>query len=151
MARVRFDLQGRKIFRTRIRVRVDDVNYGGHLGNDSVLTLCHEARIRFFAENGQSEMNLFGKSIIMTDAMVLYKSEGNWGDDIEITLSMADIGRRGFDLYYLLECGQREIARVKTGIAFFDYRRHKITTCPEGFVEKFTNIDDGEAIFSAGI
>ena len=146
MARVRFEVQGREVFKTRLRVRVDDVNYGGHLGNDSVLTLCHEARLRFFAEHGQSEMNLFGRAIIMTDAMILYKAEGNMGDDIEITLYLDDIGRRGFDLYYLLECGRREIARVKTGIAFFDYRQRKIVPCPEEFVEKFGPIEGPEAI-----
>ena len=137
MARVKFEVQGREVFRTRLRVRVDDVNYGGHLGNDSVLTLCHEARIRFLGENGQSEMNLFGKAIIMTDAIILYRAEGNMGDDIEITLYLDDIGSRGFDLYYLLECGDREIARVKTGIAFFDYRQRRIVPCPEGFIAAY--------------
>ena len=151
MARVRFEVRGSEVFRTRLRVRVDDVNYGGHLGNDSVLTLCHEARIRFFAEYGQSEMNLFGKGIIMTDAMIIYRAEGNLGDDIEITLYLNDIGRRDFDLYYLLECGRREIARVKTGIAFFDYSQGKIATCPEGFIEKFGVNRDSETISSAGI
>jgi acyl-CoA thioester hydrolase len=144
MARVRFEVQGTEVFRTRLRVRVDDINYGGHLGNDSVLTLCHEARIRFFADNGQSEMNLFGKAIIMTDAMVLYKAEGNLGDDIEVSLYLDDIGRRGFDLYYLLECGRREIARVKTGIAFFDYRERKIASCPKGFLDKFMKNEHSE-------
>ena len=146
MARLRFEVKGREVFKTRLRVRVDDVNYGGHLGNDSVLTLCHEARLRFFAEHGQSEMNLFGQAIIMTDAMILYRAEGNMGDDIEITLYLDDVGRRGFDLYYLLECGRREIARVKTGIAFFDYRQRKIVPCPEEFVEKFGPIEGPEAI-----
>jgi len=134
MARVRFEVQGREVFKTRLRVRVDDVNYGGHLGNDSVLTLCHEARIRFLEENGQSEMSLFGKAIIMTDSMILYQAEGKLGDEIEISLYLDDIGRRGFDLYYLLECGEREIARVKTGIAFYDYQQRRIATCPEGFI-----------------
>jgi acyl-CoA thioesterase FadM len=54
MARVRFEIQGPEVFRTRLRVRVDDVNYGGHLGNDAVLTLCHEARIRFFTAGARS-------------------------------------------------------------------------------------------------
>jgi len=73
----------------------------------------------------------------MTDAMILYRAEGNLGDDIEITLYIDDIGSRGFDLYYLLECGEREIARVKTGIAFFDYRQRRIVTCPERFIEAY--------------
>jgi acyl-CoA thioesterase FadM len=59
------------------------------------------------------------------------------GDRIETTLYLDDVGRRGFDLYYLLRCGEREIARVKTGLAFFDYEQRKIAACPERFIEKF--------------
>jgi acyl-CoA thioesterase FadM len=117
---------------------VDDVNYGGHLGNDSVLTLCHEARLRFLAEIGHSEMDLFGKAIIMTDAMIIYRAEGSLGDEIDVTVYLDDIGKQGFDLYYRLQRGEREIARVKTGIAFFDYREGKIATCPQAFVELFS-------------
>jgi acyl-CoA thioester hydrolase len=140
MARLRFEVRGREVFTTSLRVRVDDVNYGGHLGNDSVLTLCHEARIRFLAENGHSEMDLYGKAIIMTDAMVIYRAEGELGDEIQIAVYLAEIGRHGFDLYYLLTRGGEEIARVKTGIAFFDYQRRRIAATPEGFIR-----------FSAGI
>ena len=137
MARVKFNLQGREVYKTTIRVRVDDVNYGGHLGNDSVLTLCHEARIGFLNETGHSEANLYGRSIIMTDAMVLYKAEGNLGDKLDITLYLDDVGRYGFDLYYALKGQGKEIARVKTGIAFFDYDRGKIAACPDEFSQKY--------------
>jgi len=137
MARVRFQVQGPEVYRTKLRVRVDDINYGGHLGNDAVLTLCHEARIRFFTEIGHSEMDLFGKGIIMTDAMIVYRAEAGLGDELEISLYLDDIGTRGFDLYYLLEHSGREIARVKTGIAFFDYPEGKIAACPDGFKERF--------------
>lgn len=137
MARVKFSVQGREAYKTTIRVRVDDVNYGGHLGNDSVLTLCHEARIRFLNEIGHSETNLYGKGIIMTDAMVLYKAEGNLGDKLKIAIYIDDVGRYGFDLYYALSSQGKEIARVKTGIAFFDYHQRKITACPEEFSQKY--------------
>lgn len=137
MARVKFSVRGREVYKTTIRVRVDDVNYGGHLGNDSVLTLCHEARIRFLNEIGHSETNLYGKGIIMTDAMVLYKAEGNLGDKLKIAIYIDDVGRYGFDLYYALSSQGKEIARVKTGIAFFDYHQRKITACPEEFSQKY--------------
>lgn len=140
MARLRFEIQGREVFRIRLRVRVDDVNYGGHLGNDSVLTLCHEARLRFLASIGHSETSLHGKAIIMTDAMVIYRSEGNLGDEIEVSVYLDEVGRHGFDLYYLLARGEQEIARVKTGIAFFDYQRRRVSDTPQGFIS-----------FSAGI
>ena len=63
--------------------------------------------------------------------------EGNMGDEIDIVLYIDDIGSRNFDLYYHLECKQREIARVKTGIFFFDYQQRRVVPCPEDFVEKY--------------
>lgn len=137
MARIQFKIKGREVYKTTIRVRVDDVNYGGHLGNDSVLTLCHEARIRFLNESGHSEANFYGEGIIMTDAMVLYKAEGNWGDKLDVTVHLDDVGRYGFDFYYSLTSQGKEIVRVKTGIAFFDYGRRKIAACPAEFTQKY--------------
>ena len=73
----------------------------------------------------------------MTDAMVIYRAEANLGDRIVVTLYLDDIGTRSFDLYYLLRNGQQEIARVKTGIAFFDSTLRRTTACPEGFIQRF--------------
>jgi len=47
MSRVRFKLPDRFLFTTEIPLRVSDINYGGHLGNDAVLSLAQEARMRF--------------------------------------------------------------------------------------------------------
>lgn len=137
MGRLRFSIQGREVYHTAIAVRIDDVNYAGHLGHDSVLTLCHEARVRFLADIGQSELDLFGRGIIMTDAMVSYLGEGTQGDLVEITLYIDDISTFGFDVYYAMKTTEKEIANVKTGLAFFDYGLRKIVPCPEEFIRRF--------------
>jgi acyl-CoA thioesterase FadM len=36
-------------FRARYPVRVGDINYGGHLGNDKYLLLFHDARLAYLA------------------------------------------------------------------------------------------------------
>lgn len=139
MSRVHFEVQGKEVYTSSMKVRVSDINYGGHLGNDSVLTLCQEARVRFFESLGYSEMDLYGSGIIMSDAMVMYRSEGKLGDTIEIRIFIDDVGKFDFDLYYELSVPEegREIARVKTGIVFFDYEKRRVTRCPKEFVEKF--------------
>ncbi len=137
MGRLKFSIQGREVYRTTISVRIDDINYAGHLGHDSVLTLCHEARFRFLREMGQSELDLFGLGIIMTDAMVSYLAEGAPGDEIEITLSIDEVEKHGFVMYYGLKTAEKEIARVKTGLAFFDYEKRRIAPCPSEFVDRF--------------
>ena len=50
MARIKLTLPENFNFSTNIEVRITDINYGGHLGNDSVLEIIHEARIRMLAE-----------------------------------------------------------------------------------------------------
>ena len=32
------------LFITTIHVRIGDINYGGHVGNDAILSIIHEAR-----------------------------------------------------------------------------------------------------------
>ena len=67
MARIKIDLPQNFSFRTEIPVRITDINYGGHAGNDTILSLIHEARMQFLANSGYSELNFEGTSLIMAD------------------------------------------------------------------------------------
>ena len=51
--------------------------------------------------------------------------------------------RSSFDLYYRLSdiSDDREIARVKTGIAFFDYTKRKVTRIPDAFRDAILHDD----------
>lgn len=128
-------------FKTVIPLTINFVNYGGHMGNDAVLTLCHEARLRFLKDHNQSELDLFGKALIQGDAMVIYKSEAFQGDDLEIDIYIDDLSTYGFDFIYKITrvSDQVEIARAKTGMVFFDYESKKVTKIPVEF-EKFSKI-----------
>lgn len=47
MPRVKVALPVSFPFTTQLPVRITDINYGAHLGNDALLGLLHEARIHF--------------------------------------------------------------------------------------------------------
>lgn len=123
-------------FKTEIPVRISDLNYGNHLGNDSVLSICHEARVRFLNHLGFSEMDVDGKGTIMTDAALKYKSEGFYGDVLTIQITVTGISKVGCDFFYLLKNkhNEKEIAVVKTGIVFYDYKNKKVVSVPEKFI-----------------
>lgn len=137
MTRIKIDLPKKFIFFTEIPLRITDINYGGHLGNDSVLSIFQEARIRFLKEFGYSEIDIEGSSIIMTDAAVQYKSQGYYGDVLVVEVSVDDIQKAGCDFYYrsINKLSGKEVAVGKTGIAFFDYHKNKITSVPEKFIQ----------------
>jgi len=122
-------------------VRIGDVNYGGHVGNDSILTLIHEARLRFLSNYNYSEKDIEGLGLVMTDAVIVYKNQAFWGDNISIEIAIIDITRIGFDLFYRVtnSRNQKEIANVKTGMTFFNYNNQKITSTPEKFFTKLGN------------
>jgi acyl-CoA thioesterase FadM len=138
MARIRLDIPENLGFTTEITLRISDINYGGHLGNDAVLSLVHEARIRFLKSLGFSEMNAGGAGIIMSDAAIVYKSQAFHGDIVEITVGSGDFTRTGCDLYYRLVNRQtrKEVALAKTGVVFFDYQKNQVTEMPEAVKEK---------------
>jgi acyl-CoA thioester hydrolase len=135
MARVEIELPERFLFETEIPVRIDDINYGGHLGNDAVLSIVHEARVRFLASHGWTELDVEGIGMIMVYAVVLYLAEGSRGMMLRVELAADDVRTRGCDLVYRLTDGAsgREIARARTGLRFFDYSARKVVHMPEPF------------------
>ena len=142
MARIKIDFPDRPVFATELPVRITDINYGGHLGNDAILALVHEARLRFLNHLGYSEMDVEGKSLIMSDAAIVYKSEGYYGDRLQIDITVADFSGTGFDILYRIINieKQKTVALVKTGMVFFDYKSKKPVTVPPVFKERFTTI-----------
>jgi acyl-CoA thioesterase FadM len=132
MSRVKINLPSVFPFKTAIPVRITDINYGGHLGNDTVLTLIHEARMRFLKEAGLSELEFAGTSLIMRDVAIEFKAEVFYGDEITVYVAAGEFSRAGFNLYYKLVKGEETVvALAKTGLVCFDYSVRKVTEVPE--------------------
>jgi len=136
MARVKIELPKEFIFKTEIPIRISDINYGGHLGNDAVLSITHEARLRFLKQHNFTELNVGGAGIIMVDAAIQYKGEGFHGDELIIQIGVMDFTKKGCDIVY--RCTNKNtgnvIAIVKTGIVFYDYDKKKVVSVPERFI-----------------
>jgi acyl-CoA thioester hydrolase len=143
MPRTKLEIPKILPFSTGIPIRIGDINYGGHLGNDAVLSIVHEARVRFLGELGYTEMNVEGKGIIMTDAVVVYKSEGFYGDVLRVEVGVTDVQAVGCDFVYRLTNAKsgKEVASAKTGIVFLDYQTRKVSSVPEAFKSKFSATD----------
>jgi len=134
MTRIKLELPSRFHFTTTLTVRVTDLNYGNHLGNDALLGMIHEARVQFLRAMGYSELELEGGGILMSDCAIVYKAQGHLGDALSIQVAVGDFSRVGCDLYYLLKKSDgTELARAKTGIVFFDYEKGIVRAVPEAF------------------
>lgn len=139
MARTKIELPEKFAFKTQLKIRISDINYGGHLGNDSVGSLIHEARFQFFKSLGyKDELSLEGVGAIQADMVIVYKNEAFHGDQVELKVAVTEISKVSFDLTYLIkEAGsEKEIARGKTTIVTYDYDQKKKISVPQPLVEK---------------
>lgn len=140
MARIDISLPNEFLFSTELKVRVTDLNYGNHVGNDSILGLIHEARMEFYRKLGfKNELSFEGPvGQVISDATIVYKAEAFYGDVLVCDIAAADFNKYGFDLLYRLTNKEngKEVARAKTGIVCFDYDKRKVATAPAILVDQ---------------
>jgi acyl-CoA thioesterase FadM len=140
MSRIRIELPESFAFATELPVRITDINYGGHMGNDAVLSLLHEARVRFLQHHGfGGEADIDGTGMLMVDVSIVYKREMFHGDTLRVEVGVTELGRAGCDIVYrVTRVGDAVVtAEAKTGMAFFDYRARKLQRTPERFAAVF--------------
>ena len=132
------------LFSTKIPVRISDINYGGHVGNDSFLSILHEARLQFLHSLNYTEMNIENASIIMADSALQYKAEAFYGDVLTIEISIDNFTEISFEIYYKItkqkESEMIDVLYAKTGMVMYDYKDKKVISVPNKFREKILKI-----------
>ncbi len=123
-------------FRYPLRVRVRDLNYGGHVGNDVVLAYFQEGRVEYLRNLGDfSEMDIGGCGMILPEAHIHYRAEMFSGDELELFVRISEIGRSSLRMEYRLERAGQTTAEGWTSLVAFDYRRRKVVRLPRDFVQ----------------
>lgn len=142
MNRIRLTVPEHFSFSTEIRIRITDLNYGGHVGNDTFLSLFHEARQLFLLHHGYGELAFEGVGLIMADAVIEYKLPLSQGDLVRIAVTAADFDKLGFDLFYVMEKidenGSSLAARCKTGMICYDYAAQKKVSIPAAAIARLS-------------
>ena len=134
MPRIKIDLPKVFPFSTYIPIRITDLNYGGHVGNDTLLSILHESRVRFLEHYGLKELNEGGSGLIMSDVAISFKKEIFYGDRVRISITAGEFTRVAFDIYYKVEKEEEGItqllATAKTEMVCYNYNLKKIIQVP---------------------
>ena len=137
----KLDLPKEFNFYVSIPIRITDINYGGHVGNDTILTLIHEARMKFLLHHKFSEMDFGGVGLIMRDVTIEFKKELFYGESVLVYVTVTNFGRVGFDVYYKMVKNQDEmqVAIARTGMVCYDYNAKKIASIPTTILKTFNH------------
>jgi acyl-CoA thioester hydrolase len=109
MTGVELELPRHFIFSTELVLRASEINDAGHLGNDALLSLLQDARIRFFEEHDLNEGDIDGVGIIIADALLVYASEAFRGKRLQVEIALLDFNKYGCDIVCRAtsaECGR---------------------------------------------
>jgi len=135
MARIKITFPDHFIATLTIPVRITDINYGDHVGNDAFVAIVHEARMQWLQQHGYTELQVEGIGLIMSDLAVEFKNESFYGDVIEVKIAADEISRVSFELYYQLTTKRNDttilLASAKTGMVCYDYAAKKVAGIPE--------------------
>ena len=135
MARIKIEIPEKIIASFHIPVRIADINYGNHVGNDAFVSIIHEARMQWLRQYGYTELNIEGTGLIMSDLAIEFKNESFYGDVVEVKIGANDISRVSFALYYQLFASRDSetvlLANAKTGMVCYNYDVKKVATIPE--------------------
>jgi len=147
MARIKLSLPERQIAQCTIPVRISDINYGNHVGNDSFVSIIHESRVQWLKQHGFTELDIDGTGLIMADLAMEFKRESFYGDQVTVTIFAGEISRIGFELYYQISVERDAIPIVlviaKTGMVCYDYVQKKTASIPKA-LSKILVADTGE-------
>lgn len=134
MARLKLELPAHSLFTTQIPVRITDLNYGNHVGNNAIVEIIHEARVQFLKHFGLAELQS-GTSLIMSELQVEYKNESYYRDVLKISVFSGEISRVSFELFYEISTQRNEqsiiIALAKSGMVCYNYSIKKVKPVPE--------------------
>ncbi len=135
MARVKLLLPEQSLGTFSVPVRITDINYGNHVGNNAIVEFIHEARVQFLKVHHFTELDAGGIGLIMNELIVEYKNESFYNDQLNISVFCGDITRVSFELYYELSVKRNEtniiIAHAKTGMVGYDYEEKKVVAIPD--------------------
>ena len=148
MARTKLTMPASSIHQVKRMVRITDINYGNHLGNDSLVSILHDARVDWLHHHGLSELNVVNSTpsegpsstgLIMSELVVNYLNESFYGDELIITIAVGDCTGAGFELLYKVDAFRNSqtipVALAKTAMVCFDYQKRKVSSIPTMLLE----------------
>jgi len=132
MPKIKLQTLDKYPYSIEIPVRITDINYGGHLGNDSMVSIIHEARFRFVQRFGFKDEVDAG--IILQDLCIQFKAETFCNDKLTIDIAIGEMSKFSFRMFYKATSAGNVVALAETGLVFIDYSTKKLTNVPEKFI-----------------
>jgi acyl-CoA thioester hydrolase len=126
------------IYSHRLDVRFRDCDPLGHVNNAVYLTYLEQARLHCWrALWGFGEAGSTVPGVIMARAEIDYRRPAQYGQSLEVRISLAAIGKTSFTYdYELVDDEDRMVASARTVQVMYDYASARPVPIPDDIREK---------------
>lgn len=130
------------MFQFNYKIQKDDINYGGHVGNERALLFFQMARMSFFESLGLSEVDLGeGAGVIQKNGFVEYNKQLFLEDEIVVKITSIEFTKISFNMKYeIFNQNGENVINGSTLLVCFDYSSHKMKKVPKSFIEKCSEL-----------
>lgn len=138
MPRISLEFPQSVVYCHPLQLRISDINYGQHLGHDTLVSLLHDARCGWLQTHQLSELSIDGGKVgwVVAELVVNYKAEAFYGDHLSIELAVGEISSKGAEIFHrVVGSAGQEIGIAKVGVVFFDFETRKTAAVPQVFLE----------------
>lgn len=126
-----------------ITPRFADTDIMGHVNNASYITYIEEARIQYARDvfNWNGEASKIG--MILAKTQIDYLLPLHIGDTVQVYTRCSRIGRKSFDLSYILVLtkGERLVATATTTMVAYDYTREASILVSDSWRERIIDYE----------
>ncbi len=135
MPRIRLSVPktAKLIYTVKLPIYIQHINYGNHLGADSLIAIIHEARVQFLKHYGMCEKNIdHGVGLMIASLASTHYNQGVHGNTLKIEIFVDDIQNSNCDFYYqIFNDDDQILAIATTNTVFIDRQTQKIAKIPE--------------------
>lgn len=133
------------MFKFKYVIKDEDINYGGHVGNERALLFFQFSRMEFFKSLGLDEINIGDAvGVIQKNAFVEYNKQLFLGDEITINITDIEFAKSNFNVKYEVFKEDTLVINGSTMLVCFDYSSHRIKRIPKSFIETIENLKSAE-------
>ncbi len=122
-------------FSIPIAVRIDDINFSGHVGYQIYLLYFQEARIAYLKNFGFAERDIAGFGMVVVDVHCKYKKELLSGDTFMAQCRVSELRSKTFTMEYRLINDPVIHAVGSTVNLCIDRQARKAARLPQAFID----------------
>ncbi len=128
-------------FSIPLKVRINDLNYGAHVGHQHFLSYFQEARVAYLKQWNYTELDIEGTGMVVGEVNCRYKQQLFFGDRIDVGCRIEALKSKNFTMQYRIERSGIVCAEGMTKNYCYDYEAKRVAPLPQAFVQTVRAFD----------